>query len=169
MDRRVTLKCIFGIWVIRMKGGWNQFRIVSTNEFSHSVTYIRKNMLILWPPCVCWKYLRYHHKFSTIILFYFFILGHCFRLFIYFIPKSEAEATVELRKIYLKLRPDFSGSCSVSCASVNVDGFTSPSRNNAINWSHWLEGFDVVSAEPSVHTGNSHPESLQHECLDAPL
>jgi hypothetical protein len=42
---------------------------------------------------------------------------------------------------HLKERPGYSDLwlCSVSCASVNVDGFTSPS--SAINRTHMLEGF----------------------------
>jgi hypothetical protein len=41
-----------------------------------------------------------------------------------------------------KLRPDCS--CSVSCASVNLDGFTNPSPSSAINRSHGLEGVGRV-------------------------
>jgi hypothetical protein len=63
----------------------------------------------------------------------------------------------------LKLRPDYSCSCSVSCVTVNVDGFTSPSTNSTNNRSHVLERFATVSVRVSVHTGNSHPESLQRE------
>jgi hypothetical protein len=65
----------------------------------------------------------------------------------------------------VKLRPDYSGSCScsVSCASSNVDGFASPSPSGAINRSHVLERFATVSVELSVHTGNIQPEPLQHE------
>jgi hypothetical protein len=68
-------------------------------------------------------------------------------------------------RILLKGCPDYSCSCSVSCASVNVDGFTSPSTStsSAINRSHVPERFATVSVELSVHTGNSRPESLRHE------
>jgi hypothetical protein len=50
----------------------------------------------------------------------------------------------------LKMRPDCS--CSVSCVSVCVDGFTSPSPSNAFNHSRGLEGFATVSVRVSVHT-----------------
>jgi hypothetical protein len=52
---------------------------------------------------------------------------------------------------------------SVSCVSVNVDGFTSPSFSSAINRSHGVEGFAAVSVGLSAHTGKQSPESLQHE------
>jgi hypothetical protein len=37
--------------------------------------------------------------------------------------------------MYVKARANYSCSCSVPCASVNVDGFTSPS--STINQNHW--------------------------------
>jgi hypothetical protein len=59
----------------------------------------------------------------------------------------------------LKMRPDYSGwdACAVSCASVNVDGFTSLSPSSAITRSPGLEGFAAVSVELSVHTGQQSP------------
>jgi hypothetical protein len=51
--------------------------------------------------------------------------------------------------------PDCSGWCSVWCVSRNVDGFTSPSPNSAISWSHGLERFAAVTVELSVQTGKS--------------
>jgi hypothetical protein len=39
----------------------------------------------------------------------------------------------------------------------------SPIQSSAITRSRGLEWFATVSVELSVHTGNSHPESLQHE------
>jgi hypothetical protein len=59
----------------------------------------------------------------------------------------------------VKVQPDYSGP-----ALSRVDGFTSPIQSSAINRNHELEWFATVSEELSVHTGNSHPESLQHEC-----
>jgi hypothetical protein len=50
---------------------------------------------------------------------------------------------------------------TISCASINVDGFMGPS--NGINWSHGLKGFTTVSVELSVHSGNSRRRFLQHE------
>jgi hypothetical protein len=63
----------------------------------------------------------------------------------------------------LKLLPGYLRSCSVSCSSVNVYGFTSPSPVSAISRSHGLDGFPVTSIQLSVHTGSSHPETLQCE------
>jgi hypothetical protein len=67
------------------------------------------------------------------------------------------------------MHPDYecsgSSSCSVSCASIYsyVDGFMDVSPSSKINLSHELEGFARVSVELPAHTGNSYPESLQHE------
>jgi hypothetical protein len=57
------------------------------------------------------------------------------------------------------VRPDnsVSCSCSVSSASLNVDGFKSPSISSVINRSHGLEGFATVSIELCVHTGQQSP------------
>jgi hypothetical protein len=63
----------------------------------------------------------------------------------------------------LQLRSDCLCSGSISCASVVVDGFKSPSPSSAINRSRVPERLAAVSVQQlSVHTDNSHPESLRH-------
>jgi hypothetical protein len=57
---------------------------------------------------------------------------------------------------------------SVSCASVNVYGFTSRSPRSAINRSHGLVGSATVSVEPSVH-GSTSTSSLHAPVNTAPL
>jgi hypothetical protein len=58
----------------------------------------------------------------------------------------------------LKVRPHYPCSCSGLCASVNVDGFTSPSPSSAIIQKYGLEKFATVSVQLSVHTGQKSPQ-----------
>jgi hypothetical protein len=66
------------------------------------------------------------------------------------------------------MRPDYLGwglcSRSASRVSVNVDGFTSLSPSSATNRNPELEMLGTLSVQQlPVHTGNSHPESLQRQ------
>lgn len=64
------------------------------------------------------------------------------------------------------MRPHCSGSCSwsVSCVSVNVDGFTSPSANSAINRGQAFERLTSVSVkQQTTDTGRNHVDCLQHQ------
>lgn len=59
--------------------------------------------------------------------------------------------------VSLKLSRKFSSSCCGSCASINVDGFTSPSVSIAITRNHGLEWLAICMHQAS------HLKRLQHK------
>jgi hypothetical protein len=93
-------------------------------------------------------------------LYLYQVADHRNKAATYVMPRVRFEPTLSgvQNCEHLNVRPNCS--CSVLCASVNVDGFTSVRTSRAIDRSHGQEGFFTVHTRTYTHT-HTHTHTRQ--------